>query len=150
MIWNEINCFAVQSKKCIVEVLLFFDLSYSPPQYSDTFLLLSPPSSSSHQWLSGSAAFGIAPVTPGTKVCRSRHGPPWAHSALSDLYICSEFTACEILSVNSRTMENREPGWWELKEQWTCPLGHGFVHCTYIQWCAFHTMCLKMCVCMCV
>lgn len=66
----------------------------------------SPPFLSSH--LNNSAGFGIVPVTSGAKVCKSRHGPPQAHRALCDLYICSEFTACEIVSVNSMRWERTE------------------------------------------
>lgn len=46
-----------------------------------------------------SARFGIAVMTHGAKVCRSLYAP--LPTLSSDLYICSEFTTCEILSVNN-------------------------------------------------
>lgn len=39
-------------------------------------------------------------MTPVVKVCRSRYDPPSAVRPF-DLFICSKFTACEIVSVNS-------------------------------------------------
>lgn len=46
-----------------------------------------------------STRFGIAVITHGAKVCRSLYAP--LPTLSSDLYICSEFTTCEILSVNN-------------------------------------------------
>lgn len=68
------------------------------------------------------ARFGIAVMTPGVKVCRSRYDPPSAVQSF-DLFICSEFTACEIVSVNSTEWDVVQSSAGGQVEQWS-PL-HG-------------------------